>query len=83
MEKIKVNAEEIPMMKYTEASLTLISKKQWKHIGQREFEEKNTGLQTYDNHKMKCNNKVLKVNIAVVGADSNFGLLGRDIINHS
>ena len=32
---------------------------------------------------MFYNNKELNVNIAVVGADKNFGLLGRDKLNHS
>ena len=93
MEKIKANGREIPRMKDTGASLTLISKKPWKQIGQREIEGKNTGNETYDKHKMKYlgaflstlhyNNKVLNVNFAVVDADRTFGLLGRDIINHS
>ena len=89
MEKIKVNGKEIPMMKYTGASLTLFSKKLWKLIGQQKVEEKNTGIETYDKHEMKhlgaffstvfYKNKELNVNIAVVDADRNFGLLGRDI----
>ena len=93
MEKIKVNGKERPMMKDTGASLTLISKKLWKQIGQQKLEEKNTGFETYDNHKMKYlgaffstvfyNNKELNVNNAVVDADRNFGLLGRDKINKS
>ena len=93
IEKIKVNGKEIPMMKDTGASLTLISKKLWKQIGQPKLEEKNTGIETYDKHKMKYpgaffstvfyNNKELNVNIAVVDADRNFGLLVRDIINNS
>ena len=53
MEKIKVNGKEISMMKETGASLTLISKKLWKQIGQPKLEEKNTGIETYDKHKMK------------------------------
>ena len=53
MEKIKVNGKEIPMMKDTGASLTLISKKLWKQIGQPKLEEKNTGIETYDKRKMK------------------------------
>ena len=93
IEKIKVNGKKMPMMKDTGASLTLISKKLWKQIGQSELEEKNTGIETYDKHKMKYlgaffstvfyYNKELNVNIAVVDADRNFGLLGRDIINNS
>ena len=93
MEKIKVNGKETPMMKETGASLTLISKKLWKQIGQPKLEEKNTGIETNDKHKMKYLgaffstvfyiNKELNVNIAVVDADRNFGLLGRDIINNS
>ena len=91
MEKIKVNGKEIPMMKDTGASLTLISKKLWKQIGQLKLEEKNTGIETYDKHKMKylgaffstvLYNKQVNVNIAVVDADRNFGLLGRDILNN-
>ena len=46
MEKIKVNGKEIPMMKDTGASLTLISKKLWKQIGLPKLEEKNTGIET-------------------------------------
>ena len=93
IEKIKVNGKEIPIMKDTGASLTLISKKLWKQIGQPKLQEKNTGIETYDKHKMKYlgaffstvfyNNKELNVNIAVVDVDRNFGLLGRDIINNS
>ena len=93
MEKIKVSGKKIPMMKDTGASLTLISKKLWKQIGQPKLEEKNTRIETYDKHKMKYlgaffltvfyNNKQLNVNIAVVDADRNFGLLGRDILNKS
>ena len=93
MEKIEVNGKEIPMMKDTGASLTLISKQLWKQIGQPELKEKNTGIETNDKHKKKYlgaffstvlfNNKVLKVNIAVVDADRNFGIMGRDIIDHS
>ena len=58
-----------------------------------QFEEKNTGIETYDKHKMKYlgasfstvlyNNKQVDVNIAVVDADRNFGLLRRDILNNS
>ena len=51
MEKIKVNGKEITMMKDTGASLTLISKKLWKQIGQPKLEEKNTGIELYDKHK--------------------------------
>ena len=91
-EKNKVNGKEIPKMKDTGASLTLISKKLWKQIGQPKLEEKNTGIETDDKHKMKYlgaffstvlyNNKQVNVNIAVVDADRNFGLLGRDILNN-
>ena len=91
-EKIKVNGKKIPMMKDTGASLALISKKLWKELGQPKLEEKNTGIETYDKHKMKYlgapfstvlyNNKQVNVNIAVVDADRNFGLLGRDILNN-
>ena len=46
-ENIKVNVREIIlMMKETGASLTLLSKKLWKLIGQPELEEKNTGIET-------------------------------------
>ena len=93
MEKIKVNGKEITSMKDTGASLTPISKKLWKQIGQPKLEEKNTGIETYDKHKIKYlgaffstvfyNNKELNVKIAVVDADRNFGLLGHDIINNS
>ena len=93
MEKIKVNGKEIPMMEDTAASLTLISKKLWKQIWQPKLDEKNTGIETNDKHKMKYlgaffstvfyNNKELNVNIAHVDADRNFGLLGRDVINNS
>ena len=88
MEKITVNGKEISMMKDTGASLTLISKTLWKQIGHPKLEEKNTGIETYDKHKMNYlsaffstvlyNNKHVNVNIAVVDADRNFGLLGRD-----
>ena len=81
MEKIKVNGKEKPMMKDTGAPLTLISRELWKQT------------ETYDMHKMKYlgaffstvlhNNKQVNVNIVVVDADRNFGLLGRDIIKNS
>ena len=45
MEKIKVNGKELPMMKDTGSSLTLISKKLWKQIGQPKLEEKNTEIE--------------------------------------
>ena len=48
MEKITVNGKEIPIMKNTGASLTLISKKLWNQIRQPKLEEKNTGFETYD-----------------------------------
>ena len=80
-------------MKDTGASLTLISKKPRKQIGQSKLEEKKTGIETYDKHKMNYlgaffstvfyNNKELNVHLAVVNADRKFGLLGRDIINNS
>ena len=86
-----MNGKEIPRMKDTGASLTLISKKLCKQIGQPKLEKKNTGVETYDKHKMKYlgaffsgvlnNNKQVNVNIAVVDAERNFGLLGRDILN--
>ena len=88
-----MNGKEIPKMKYTEASLTLISKKLWKQIEQLKFGKKNMGIETYDKHAMNHlgavflpvfhKNKELNVNSAVVDADRNFGLLGRDILNHS
>ena len=53
IKKIKVNGKEIPMMKDTGASLTLISKKLWKQVGQPKLEQKNNGIETYDKHKMK------------------------------
>ena len=93
MEKITVNGIEVPIMKDTGASLTLISKKLWKPNWQPKLEEKNTGIETYEKHKMKylCaffstvlyNNKQVNVNIAVVDADRNFGLLERDLLNNS
>ena len=48
-----MNGNEISMMKDTGESLTLISKKLWKLIGQPKLEEKNTGIETDDKHKMK------------------------------
>ena len=92
MEKITVNGKEIPTMKVTGASLTLISKKLWKQIGQLKLEEKNTGIETYDKHKIKylgaffstvLYKKQVNLNIAVVDADRNFGLLGRDKLKNS
>ena len=86
-----MNGKEIPMMKDTGASPTLISVKLWKQIGEPKLEEKNTENETYDKHKMKhlgaffstvlYNNQQVNVNIAVVDLDKNFGLLGRDILN--
>ena len=59
---------------------------------QPKLEEKNTVIETNDKYKMKYigaffstvlyNNKQINVNIAVVDADKNFGLLGRDILNN-
>ena len=84
---------EIPLMKDAGASLTLISKKPWKQIGQSNIEEKNTGIETCEKHKFKYlgafvstvfyKNRKLHMNIAVDNADRNFGLLGRDILNHN
>ena len=76
MEKIKVNGKETSMMKDTGASLTLISKKLWKQIGQPKLGEKNTGIETYDKHKMTYlgafvstmlyNNKQVNVNLLLL-----------------
>ena len=51
MKKIKVNGKEIPMMKDTGASLTLISKKLWKQIRQTKLEEKTRDLKHMTNIK--------------------------------
>ena len=79
METIKVNCKQIPMMKDAGASLTLISSKPWKQVGEPKLEEKNTESESFDNHKMMYlsaffstvfyNNKELNVNIAVVAVD--------------
>ena len=39
MEKIEVNGKEIPITKNHGTSLTLVSKKLWKQIGQQKTEE--------------------------------------------
>ena len=50
MEKIRVNGKEIPLMKDTGASLTLISKL-WKQIGQPKLEENTPELNYMTNMK--------------------------------
>ena len=46
-----MNGKENAMMKDTGASLTLILKKLWKQTVQTKL-EKNTGIETYDKHKI-------------------------------
>ncbi|MEL7079444.1 MAG: RNase H-like domain-containing protein [Cyanobacteria bacterium J06582_2] len=91
MENIQLFGREVPMLRDTGASLTLISTKIWDQLGRPELKEMTTGVETYDNHKMKYlgalfanviyGNKPLKIKIAVVESDRSFGLLGRDILN--
>ena len=91
MENIPIFGRQVPMLRDTGASLTLISTKIWEQLGRPELKEMANGIETYDNHKMKYigalfgnvvyRDKLLKLKIAVVESIRNFGLLGRDILN--
>ena len=90
MATIAVQGQDIPMMEDGGASLTVISTKLWKQLGQPPLQERKSAIQTYDDHqidfqgdlitKITFIGKTFGAKIVVVKCKKTFGLLGRDIL---
>ena len=89
---LKLNGHTFMMEIDTGAAATLISAKMWRMMGSPALTVSNRHYSAYDGHRMKpigdldcqiaSESTSIKATITVVEASKNYGLLGRDILEH-
>jgi len=88
---VNVNGKNMKFQVDTAATISILSKTQWKLLGYTKLNEVTIDLKNYDGSSLKTtgvfkanviyNSKEHLVDLVVINADKPYGLLGRDIIS--